>query len=93
VAAGLSVAALCGFVGGWAIVQLELSPFVITLGMRSLERGQALVLPNKKMIYPFDEKLFVTTGGGSLLGVPSVVIAMLTLGVALALALNRLPRQ
>jgi ribose transport system permease protein len=50
----------------------------VTLIMLSVARSQALILSNNKMIYQFgpDEKLFGALGGGSLFGVPSVVIAM-----------------
>ncbi|MBV8565918.1 MAG: ABC transporter permease [Methylobacteriaceae bacterium] len=88
--AGLAVAGLCGFINGWAVARLKLSPFVITLGMLSVARSQALVLSNNKMIYQFgpDEKMFVAIGGGSLLGIPSVVIVMVLLGALLSLVLS-----
>jgi ribose transport system permease protein len=89
-AAGLAVALLCGFINGWAVAKLKLSPFVITLGMLSVARSQALILSNNKMIYQFgpDEKLFVAIGGGSLFGIPSVVIAMILLGGLFTLVLK-----
>jgi ribose transport system permease protein len=89
-AAGLAVSLLCGFINGWAVARLKLSPFVITLGMLSVARSQALVLSNNKMIYQFgpDEKLFVAIGGGSLYGIPSVVVVMLILGVVFSVLLR-----
>jgi len=89
-AVGLLVALLCGFVNGWAVARLRIPPFVVTLGMLSVARSQALILSNNKMIYRFgpDEKLFGALGGGSLFGVPSVVIVMVVLAVMLWAALN-----
>ena len=74
----MGVALLCGLVNGYAIARFKLSPFVVTLIMLSVARSQALILSNNKMIYQFgpDEKLFGALGGGSLFGIPSVVVAM-----------------
>jgi ribose transport system permease protein len=90
VVAGLGVALLCGLINGIAVAKFKLSPFIVTLGMLSVARSQALVLSNNKMVYQFgpDEKLFIAIGGGDLLGIPSVVIAMIVIGVALTLALR-----
>jgi ribose transport system permease protein len=85
--AGLGVALLCGLISGYAIARFKLSPFIVTLIMLSVARSQALVLSNNKMIYQFgpDEKLFAALGGGSLYGVPSVVVIMTVLAVLLTL--------
>ena len=90
VAAGLGVALLCGLINGYAIAKFKLSPFIVTLIMLSVARSQALVLSNNKMIYKFgpDEKLFGALGGGSLIGIPSVVIVMALLAIALTIALS-----
>ena len=78
---------LCGLINGYAIARFKLSPFVVTLIMLSVARSQALILSNNKMIYQFgpDEKLFGALGGGSLFGIPSVVIAMAMIAVVLTL--------
>src|SRR5579864_4920848 len=88
--AGMGVALICGLVNGYAIARFRLSPFIVTLIMLSVARSQALVLSNNKMIYQFgpDEKLFGALGGGSLLGVPSVVVMMVVLAVILTVALS-----
>jgi ribose transport system permease protein len=90
VAAGLSVALLCGFINGWAIARLKLSPFVVTLGMLSVARSQALVISNNKMVYQFgpDEDLFAAIGGGNLAGIPSIVIIMIIVATALTIVLK-----
>ncbi len=90
VAAGLSVALLCGFINGLAIARLKLSPFIVTLGMLALARSQALVISNNKMVYQFgpDENLFSAIGGGNLVGIPSVVIVMIIVAAALTIVLK-----
>jgi ribose transport system permease protein len=90
VGAGLGVALLCGLINGYAIARFKLSPFIVTLIMLSVARSQALVISNNKMIYQFgpDEKLFGALGGGSLFGVPSVVVMMAALAVILTVALR-----
>jgi ribose transport system permease protein len=87
--AGMGVALVCGLVNGYAIARFKLSPFVVTLIMLSVARSQALVISNNKMIYKFgpDEKLFGALGGGSLFGIPSVVIVMAVIAVILTLVL------
>ena len=89
VGAGMGVALLCGLINGYAIARFKLSPFVVTLIMLSVARSQALILSNNKMIYQFgpDEKLFGSLGGGSLFGIPSVVIAMALIAVVLTIVL------
>jgi ribose transport system permease protein len=89
VGAGMGVALLCGLINGYAIARFKLSPFVVTLIMLSVARSQALILSNNKMIYQFgpDEKLFGVLGGGSLFGIPSVVVAMALIAVVLTIVL------
>ena len=88
--AGLMVALACGLINGYAIARFKLSPFIVTLIMLSAARSQALVVSNNKMIYQFgpDEKLFAALGGGSLFGIPSVVIVMAVLGILLTFAMQ-----
>jgi len=90
VLAGIATALLCGFINGIAVARLKLSPFIVTLGMLSVARSQALIISNNKMIYQFgpDQKLFIAIGGGSAFGIPSVAVAMLVLGGMLSLALR-----
>ena len=83
VAAGLLTGLACGAVNGWLIAYLNLSPFVVTLGMLSIARSLALVVSNNKMIYEFgpDEDLFVELGGGSLFGIANPVITLVVLTI------------
>jgi ribose transport system permease protein len=68
---GLFTGALAGAVNGALIAYLQLSPFVVTLGMLSIARSLAIVLSQNKMIYQFGPggDLFNFIGGGQTLGV------------------------
>ena len=83
ISAGLLTGLACGAVNGVLIAYLQLSPFVVTLGMLSIARSLALVISNNKMIYQFgpDEELFFALGGGTTFGVahPVIVLVVLTL--------------
>ena len=63
----LIVAGLCGLVNGILIAYLNLSAFVVTLGMMAIARSLALVVSNNQMIFQFgpDEELFLHLGGGA----------------------------
>jgi ribose transport system permease protein len=73
--AGILVSLACGLVNGVLIAYLELSSFVVTLGMLSIARSVALIVSNNKMVYQFgpDERILFWLGGGDIWGVPNVV--------------------
>ena len=60
----------CGLVNGMLIAYLNLSSFIVTLGMFAVARSLAQVLSQNRMIYEFgpDEKIFTAIGGGTLFG-------------------------
>jgi len=68
---GLLTGMLAGAVNGALIAYLQLSPFVVTLGMLSIARSIAIVLSQNKMIYEFGPggDLFMWIGGSQTLGV------------------------
>jgi ribose transport system permease protein len=81
-----AIAALCaalavGLVNGLLIAYVGMPAFVVTLGMLSAARSLAMVLSNNKMIYEFgpDHDLLLWIGGGSTLGLPHPLYAMVTL--------------
>lgn len=94
--AGLGAALACGFVNGLLIAYVNLSPFVVTLGMLSIARSVAVVLSENKMVYEFgpDEKLFLEIGGGKIitpigdvaLGIAYPVIVLVVLMVVFMIA-------
>ena len=65
VTAGLLTGLACGFVNGILIAYMNLSSFIVTLGMFAVARSLAQVLSENHMIYQFgpDEKLFTELGG------------------------------
>jgi ribose transport system permease protein len=89
-AACLLVALLCGAINGWLIAYWKLSPFVVTLGLLSISRSLALVISNNQMVYQFgpDEELLFALGGGSTLGIPNPVVALVLMTALLGFALN-----
>lgn len=51
--AGLAAGFVVGLINGYLIAYVELSPFVVTLGMLSIARSVAVVLSGNRMIYNF----------------------------------------
>ncbi|MGC4070961.1 MAG: ABC transporter permease [Nibricoccus sp.] len=51
-AAGVAAGAFCGFVSGLLITRLRAMPFIVTLGMMSILRGDAKGLAHEQPVYP-----------------------------------------
>jgi len=79
----LFTALLVGALNGFLIAYVRLNPFVVTLGMLSLARSQAIVFSNNKMLFDFGPQsdAFLALGGGRTFGIPNSVIAMVVLGL------------
>jgi ribose transport system permease protein len=88
--AGLLTGLACGLVNGVLIAYLNLSSFIVTLGMFAVARSLAQVLSQNRMIYEFgpDEKLFSTIGGGTLFGMANPFVVLLVLMVLFMLVLR-----
>jgi ribose transport system permease protein len=88
IVSGLLSAVACGAVNGILIAYLNLSSFIVTLGMFAVARSLAQVLSQNHMIYQFgpDEKLFGTIGGGTLFGVANPFIVLLVLTIVFMIA-------
>jgi ribose transport system permease protein len=88
--AGLLTALACGLVNGLLVAYLDLSSFIVTLGMYAVARSLAQVLSENHMIYEFgpDEKLFTTIGGGTILGIANVFIVLVLLTALFMVALR-----
>ena len=84
----LLTAAAVGAVNGVLIAYAGMPPFVVTLGMLSAARSAAMVLSDNKMIYEFgpDHDLLLRIGGGSTLGLPHPLYALLALALTIAYA-------
>jgi ribose transport system permease protein len=86
----IGTALLIGLVNGVLIAVVGMPPFVVTLGMLSVARSQAMVLSNNKMIYEFgpDQAKLLWLGGGATYGIANPVIVLIVLTVILGLALR-----
>src|SRR6185295_12641150 len=90
ITAGLLTALACGFVNGVLIAYLNLSSFIVTLGMFAVARSLAQVLSQNHMIYQFgpDERLFTMIGGGTTFGMANTFIVLLVLTVIFMIAFH-----
>ncbi|GGL53247.1 ABC transporter permease [Wenxinia marina] len=77
----LLVALAVGAINGTLIAYAGMPAFVVTLGMLSAARSAAMVLSNNKMIWEFgpDHDLLLWIGGGSTLGLPHPLYALIAL--------------
>lgn len=66
---------LCGLVNGLLVTQVNLPPFITTLGTMSIARGLALYVTGGRSISGFGGKLSAI-GSGALLGIPWMIILM-----------------
>src|SRR4051812_269872 len=90
ICAGFGAGALCGVINGVLIAYVELSAFVVTLGMLSMARSVAVVLSGNRMIYNFGPggPMFKSFGGSALLGIANPVWFLLGLTILLAIVLK-----
>ena len=72
-----------GLFNGAMVAYLKVPPFVVTLGVLSVARSQAMVLSDNKMVYQFgaDHDLLLALGGGSTLGIPHPVFVLVVLAL------------
>jgi ribose transport system permease protein len=91
VLATLALGAGLGAINGVLIAYLRLPPFLVTLGMLSVARSACLVVSDGKVVYSFGqaEKALFAIGGGKLLGVPSVLYALIVAAISLHLLMTR----
>jgi ribose transport system permease protein len=73
-----------------AALAVGIQPFVVTLGMLAIARSQGQVGSNNKMVYQFgpDQEKLLALGGGSTLGIPNPVIALVLLTMITAFCLR-----
>ncbi len=90
IGAGLATGALAGAINGVLIAYLNLSSFVVTLGMLSFARSIAVVLSQNKMIYDFgpDANIVFALGGGQVLGIATPVWVLIALTLLFAVVLR-----
>lgn len=83
IAGGLCTALACGLLNGILITYIKLPAFIVTLASLSALRSLSLVILDGKLIYSFgpDEEVFLSIGGGTLLGlaIPVWILAICAL--------------
>jgi ribose transport system permease protein len=87
---GLVTGFICGAINGVLIAYLDLSSFVVTLGMLSIARSAAIVLSQNKMIYNFGPHAneFFNLFGGEFGGIANSVWLLIVMAVTFALVLH-----
>ena len=90
-AAGISVAAVCGLLNGWCAARTPIPPFIITLATMLMARGTALRFnEGRPMHVPETQSVFLALGNGRLFGVvPYPVLIMLAAFAFTAILLHR----
>ncbi len=85
--AALGVALFVGLINGVLVAYAGMPAFVVTLGMLSAARSAAMVLSNNKMIWEFgpDHDLLLWIGGGSTLGLPHPLFALIALALIMSI--------
>jgi ribose transport system permease protein len=86
----LAVGVACGVFNGVLIAYAGLQPFIVTLGGLSLYRALALIYTGGNPVFGLPEG-FRDVMNGSLLGVPSPVVIVAVISLALWVMLNRSP--
>jgi ribose transport system permease protein len=87
IAAGIGAGLFCGFVNGFLITRLKINPFIVTLGSMGIIRGLALIISNGLPVHDVP-KNFSILGGGSVLGLPSVLWILLLCAIAVHVILE-----
>ena len=69
-----------GFINGFLVVQQKTEAFIITLGMGLLLKGVCLYITNARPVQTRDQ-VFNSISNSTILGLPSIVVYMLIVGV------------
>ncbi|WRS28638.1 ABC transporter permease [Oscillospiraceae bacterium MB08-C2-2] len=92
---GITVGALAGAINGFAVTQMNVTPFIATLGTQFAFRGLTQLAGQGKpvSIQSMDDKAVVETfkflGGGSIGRVPFPTIIMLAIAILLGIVLSQ----
>lgn len=91
--AGILTGGIVGLINGFLIVRLNITPFIITLGMMSIARGAAFVLTGEQPVNALPESVFfIGTGSLGQLPVPAIILLVLAAIMAFILARMRIGR-
>ncbi len=90
ICAGLLTATIIGFLNGFLIAKVDVSPILATLGTMILLNGLAIVLTRGYVISGLPEPVrFI--GNGLILGVPMPMLIFIACAASMTLILNRTP--
>ena len=90
---GVIAGGVLGWINGFLITKLNITPFIITLGMMSIARGAAFVITGEQPINAVPETVFVVgTGAWGPIPVPAIILLVLAAVMAVVLSRTRLGR-
>jgi len=84
----VAVGAMCGFINGFTVTRLHVTPVIATLGVMYIARGMAFILCNGRTVNLGLPRDFNKLGTGWLLGLPTVLIFMVLI-VAIFIFIER----
>ncbi len=86
----MAVGGLAGAINGFLVTYMKMPPFIVTLGMMSVLRSITLVISRNQVFYDFGpgEDMLFAVGGGTVLGIPTVLIAVVIAAIAMQFALT-----
>lgn len=86
--AGLAVGVLFGFLNGIVTTKIGIPSIIVTLGTSSIALGIIFMYTEGRAVYGGLPNAFTVLGRGSVLGIPTPIIIMLLIGVAVYILLN-----
>lgn len=87
IAAGILAGLVCGLANGLLTTQLNINPFIVTLGTMGIVRGLALIISNGLPVHKIPPG-FSFLGEGTLLGVPFVLWVLVVCAAAMHVLLE-----
>ena len=87
--AGLGAGGAVGLVNGVGVALLDVSPFMMTLGVASIGFGIALYLTGGVPVYGMPAEFGDVVGFGNILGIPTPVFVTILLVLAIWVLMNR----
>ncbi len=87
IAVGILAGLVCGLANGLLTTQLNINPFIVTLGTLGIIRGLALIISNGLPVHKIPPG-FSFLGEGTLLGVPFVLWVLVLCAVAMHVLLE-----
>jgi ribose transport system permease protein len=80
----------CGFINGFIITQMNLPPFIVTLGMMSIARGLAFAITGGETLRGLPHE-FLVFGQGEIFHIPIPIVIMLVFAFIIGFLLKTTP--